>query len=73
MDHVGFPRNQVISQLHHNCTIKTDSYRLGYVRTSITTDVYGHLSPNIQDEVAEMIDNLVAPTEVKLARPITIS
>jgi hypothetical protein len=72
MDHVGFPGNQAISQLHHNCTINPVSRRLGYVRTSITTDVYGYLLANIQDKVAEMIDNMAEPTGVKFARPIII-
>ncbi len=49
------------------------SRRLGHARASITSDVYGHLLPNMQDEAAEMIDDLVTPTEVKLNEPISIN
>jgi integrase len=48
------------------------SRRLGHARTSITTDVYGHVLANMQDEAAELIDELVTPTEVKLDDPINI-
>jgi integrase len=48
------------------------SRRLGHAKTSITTDVYGHLLPNMQDVAAELIDDLVTPTEVKLDETITI-
>jgi hypothetical protein len=52
--------------------LKNASRRLSHARTSITTDVYGYLLPNMQGKAAEMIDNLVTITEVKLTRPITI-
>ncbi len=41
------------------------SRRLGHARASITSDVYGHLLPSMQDEAAELIDNLVTATEIK--------
>jgi integrase len=49
------------------------SRRLGYARTSITLDVYGHLLPSMQAEAAELIDGLVTPTEVKLDQPNFVS
>jgi integrase len=49
------------------------SRRLGHARASITSDVYGHLLPNMQDEAAELIDDLVTPAEVKLDDPILVS
>jgi integrase len=42
------------------------SRRLGHARASITLDVYGHLIPSMQSEVAEMIDDLVMPIAVQL-------
>ncbi len=32
----------------------------------------GRLLPSMQDEAAEMIDDLVTPTEVKLEEPIRV-
>jgi hypothetical protein len=42
------------------------------VRTSITTDVYGYLLSSMQDEAAEMIDDLVTSTEVVLGERISV-
>ena len=42
------------------------------MRTSITTDVYGYLLSNVQDEAAEMIDDLVTSTEVVLGERISV-
>lgn len=42
------------------------SRRLGHARASITSDVYGHLIPSMQDEAAQLIDNLVTPTPVMI-------
>jgi integrase len=57
--------------LNHDIPVIIVSHRLGHARASITSDVYGHLLPNMQDEAAEMIDDLVTPTEVKLDEPIS--
>jgi len=35
-------------------------------------DIYGHFLPSMQAEAAEMIDDLVTPTEVKLDNPISV-
>lgn len=59
--------------LNHDVPVIIVSRRLGHARASITSDVYGHLMPNMQDEAAEMIDDLVTPTEVKLDNPISVS
>ena len=58
--------------LNHDIPVMIVSRRLGHARASITSDVYGHLLPNMQDEAAEMIDDLVTPTEVKLKEPISV-
>jgi integrase len=59
--------------LNHDIPVIIVSRRLGHARASITSDVYGHLLPNMQDEAAEMIDDLVTPTEVGLNEPIFIN
>lgn len=59
--------------LNHDIPVIIVSRRLGHARASITSDVYGHLLPNMQDEAAEMIDDLVTPTEVKLEKPISVA
>jgi len=58
--------------LNHNVPVIIVSRRLGHARASITSDVYGHLMPNMQDEAAEMIDDLITPTEVKIVKPIVV-
>jgi integrase len=45
------------------------SRRLGHARASITLDVYGHLIPSMQEEVADQIDDLVMPVELKPSAP----
>ena len=58
--------------LNHDIPVIIVSRRLGHARASITSDVYGHLMPNMQDDAAEMIDDLITPTEVKLEKPIVV-
>ena len=58
--------------LNQDVPVIVVSRRLGHARTSITTDVYGHLLPSMQDEAAQLIDELVTPTPVKLPEPISI-
>jgi integrase len=41
------------------------SRRLGHAKPSITLDVYGHLIPSLQAEVADMIDDMVTPIAVQ--------
>ncbi|OGN98679.1 MAG: hypothetical protein A2Z71_11290 [Chloroflexi bacterium RBG_13_50_21] len=80
LKNAGFPpfrfhdlrHTSAILMLNHDIPVIIVSRRLGHARASITSDVYGHLLPNMQDEAAEMIDDLVTPTEVKLTDPISI-
>jgi len=58
--------------LNHDIPVIIVSRRLGHARTSITMDVYGHLLLSMQDGVAELVDDLVTPTEVKLDEYISI-
>jgi integrase len=46
------------------------SRRLGHARASITLDVYGHLIPTMQNELAEMIDDLVMPMAVQIDQKV---
>jgi len=55
---------------NHDVPVIIVSCRLGYARASITSDVYGYLLPSMQDEAAQLIDELVTPTAVKLTEPI---
>ncbi len=57
--------------LNHDIPVIIVSRRLGHARASITSDVYGHLLPNMQDGAAEMIDDLVTPAEMKLNASIS--
>jgi integrase len=45
------------------------SRRLGHSKASITLDIYGHLIPSMQTEAADLIDGLVAPTELHPIAP----
>lgn len=42
------------------------SRRLGHSKASITLDIYDHLIPSMQNEAAELIDELVIPVKVQL-------
>jgi hypothetical protein len=42
------------------------SRRLGNARPSITLDVYGHLIPSKQREVAALMDELLTPISIDL-------
>jgi integrase len=46
------------------------SRRLGHARPSITLDIYGHLIPGMQEEAAQMIDELITPVEFQQLHPI---
>jgi hypothetical protein len=43
-----------------------------HAQALIMTDIYSCLLPILQDEAAEMIDDLVTPTEVKLDDPSNV-
>jgi integrase len=59
--------------LNHGVAPIIVSKRLGHSRVSITLDVYGHLIPEMQNEAAEMIDDLITPIEVNIAHDCTRS
>lgn len=40
--------------------------RLGHSKVSITLDTYGHLMPEMQNEAAELMDDLVTPVQIEL-------
>lgn len=65
-------RHTAISiMLNHNVPLIAVSRRVGHSRPSITLDIYGHLIPGMQGEVAEGIDDLVLPTAVELHQGCT--
>jgi integrase len=47
------------------------SRRFGHSRASITLDVYGHLIPRMQSEVAELIDELVMPVAIQIDQKVS--
>ena len=57
--------------LNHTLALIAVSRRVGHSRPSITLDIYGHLIPGMQGEVAEGIDDLVMPTVVELHQGCT--
>jgi integrase len=50
--------------LNHNVPVLVVSRMLGHSRPSIPLDVYGHLIPSAQAEVAEKMDELITPIEL---------
>jgi integrase len=53
--------------LNHGVPVIVVSHRLGHTKVSITLDIYGHLLPEMQNEAAEMIDEIISPVEVPLS------
>jgi len=51
--------------LNHGVPAIVVSKRLGHAKVSITLDIYGHLMPEMQNEAAEMIDDILTPVEVE--------
>lgn len=58
--------------LNYNIPLIVVSGRLGHARASITSDVYGHLIPDMQDEAAQLIDGLITPTPVMIDDPVLV-
>jgi integrase len=52
--------------LNKDVPVITVSKRLGHSRASLTLDVYGHLIPGMQSEVAELIYEIVMPIAVQI-------
>ena len=46
------------------------SRMLGHSKPSITMDVYGHLIPGMESEIAEKIDDLVLPVALQLEEKV---
>ena len=53
--------------LNHGIPVIVVSRRLGHAKPSITLDVYGHLIPSMQTEVAQKIDDLITPVAISMA------
>jgi integrase len=53
--------------LNHDIPVIVVSRRLGHAKPSITLDVYGHLIPSMQTEVAQKIDDLITPVGISMA------
>jgi integrase len=52
--------------LNHGVPAIIVSRRLGHYKVSMTLDIYGHLIPEMQDDAARLIDELITPTEIQL-------
>jgi integrase len=50
--------------LNHDVPVLVVSWLLGHSWPSITLDVYGHLMPSAQAEVADKMDELITPIEL---------
>jgi integrase len=55
--------------LNHGTPILIVSKRLGYAKPSITLDIYGHLIPSMQEQVAQIIDEVITPIEFDKVAP----
>ena len=53
--------------LNNNIPVIVVSKRLGHAQPSITLDVYGHLIPTKQQEVASLMDELLIPIQIQLS------
>ena len=54
--------------LNHGVPVIVVSRRLGHSKVSVTLDIYGHMFPEMQNEAAEMIDDLITPIEVEIPK-----
>jgi integrase len=52
--------------LNHGVPVIVVSRRLGHSKPSITLDIYGHIMPGMQAQIAEQIDELITPVEIAL-------
>jgi integrase len=55
--------------LNHGIPVIIVSRRLGHAKPSITLDIYGHLIPSMQNEAAELMDDLVMPIPLHPVAP----
>jgi integrase len=54
--------------LNNNIPVIVVSRRLGHSQPSITLDVYGHLIPTKQKEVASLMDQLLTPIHIQISK-----
>ena len=52
--------------LNNGIPVIVVSRRLGHARPSITLDIYGHLIPQKQKEVASLMDELLTPIQIEI-------
>jgi integrase len=55
--------------LNHGIPVLIVSKRLGHAKPSITLDIYGHLIPSMQEQVAQMMDEVVTRIEFEQVAP----
>jgi len=55
--------------LNHGIPVLIVSKRLGHAKPSITLDIYGHLIPSMQEQVAKMMDEVITPIELDTVAP----
>jgi len=55
--------------LNHGIPVLIVSKRLGHAKPSITLDIYGHLIPSMQEQVAQLMDEVVTPIELEQVAP----
>jgi integrase len=52
--------------LLHKIPLMVVSQRLGHYKPSFTMDTYGHMIPEMQEEAAKLIDDLITPVRIQL-------
>jgi len=50
--------------LHKGVPVLVVSKRLGHAKASITLDIYGHLVPSMQEQAAEVMDEITTPVSL---------
>jgi len=59
--------------LNHGIPVIVVSKILGHSKPSITMDIYGHLYNELQDEAAQLMDEIVTPVQVELTNERVIA
>ncbi len=57
--------------LNHGIAPMVAAKRLGHLKVSVSPDTYGHLIPELHDDVAQFLDDLITPVEIKIPDIIT--
>ncbi len=55
--------------LNHGIPVLIVSKRLGHAKPSITLEIYSHLIPSMQEQVAQLMDDVVTPIELEQVAP----